>query len=83
LRRQSDGSTNLRFRHRLEKHKLADRNLSAVNELLVQRGLLFKVGTALDTTLIASPCVFGTCDSHGICKRKKLDKESKHVRWSD
>jgi transposase, IS5 family len=53
--RLPDESTILRFRHRLEKHKLADQILATVNELLVQRGLLLKVGTAVDATLIPAP----------------------------
>ena len=53
--RLPDESTILRFRHRLEKHKLADQILATVNELLVQRGLLLKAGTAVDATLIAAP----------------------------
>jgi IS5 family transposase len=50
-----DESTILRFRHRLEKHKLAEQILVIVNELLTQRGLLLKAGTAVDATLIAAP----------------------------
>ena len=53
--RLPDESTILRFRHRLEKHKLAEQILSVVNELLSQRGLLIKAGTAVDATLIAAP----------------------------
>ena len=53
--RLPDESTILRFRHRLEKHKLADQILATVNELLQQRGLLLKAGTAVDATLIAAP----------------------------
>ena len=45
----------MRFRHRLEKHKLAEQILQTVNELLTERGLLLKVGTAIDATLIAAP----------------------------
>ena len=47
--------TILRFRHRLETHKLAEQILQTVNELLTSRGLLLKVGTAVDATLIAAP----------------------------
>jgi transposase, IS5 family len=54
--RLPDESTILRFRHRLEKHKLAEQILLTVNELLTQRGLLLKVGTAVDATLIPAPC---------------------------
>ena len=50
-----DESTILRFRHRLERHKLADQILATVNELLAAQGLLLKAGTAVDATLIAAP----------------------------
>ena len=53
--RLPDESTILRFRHRLEKHKLAEQILMTVNELLTQRGLLLKTGTVVDATLIAAP----------------------------
>jgi IS5 family transposase len=53
--RLPDESTILRFRHRLEKHKMAEQILVTVNELLTQRGLLLKAGTAVDATLIAAP----------------------------
>jgi IS5 family transposase len=55
LGRLPDESTILRFRHRLEKHKLAEQILCVVNEILIQRGLLLKTGTVMDTTLIAAP----------------------------
>ena len=50
-----DESTILRFRHRLEKYKLAEQILDTVNEILTQRGLLLKTGIAVDATLIAAP----------------------------
>lgn len=53
--RMPDESTILRFRHRLEKHKLAEQILAAVNELLAVQGFLLKLGTAVDATLIAAP----------------------------
>ena len=53
--RMPDESTILRFRHRLEKHKLAEQILGVVNEILTQRGLLLKTGTVVDATLIAAP----------------------------
>jgi IS5 family transposase len=55
LSRLPDESTILRFRHRLEKHKLAEQILKVVNDLLIQRGLLLKTGTVVDATLIAAP----------------------------
>jgi transposase, IS5 family len=51
----TDESTILRFRHRLEKHKLAEEMLASVNELLTSKGLLLKAGTVVDATLIAAP----------------------------
>lgn len=53
--RVPDESTILRFRHRLEKHKLADAILQEVNAGLIERGLLLKTGTIVDATLIAAP----------------------------
>jgi IS5 family transposase len=55
LSRLPDESTSLRFRYRLEKHKLAVQILGVVNELLTARGLLLKAGTVVDATLIAAP----------------------------
>jgi IS5 family transposase len=53
--RLPDESTILRFRHRLEKHKLAEQILATVNDLLTEHGLLLKAGTVVDATLIAAP----------------------------
>ena len=53
--RLPDESTILRFRHLLEKHKLADQILATVNELLLRKGLMLKAGTVVDATLIAAP----------------------------
>ena len=53
--RLPDESTILRFRHRLEKHKLAEQILATVNDILIERGLLLKAGTVVDATLIAAP----------------------------
>ena len=53
--RLPDESTILRFRHRLEQHKLADQMLATINELLRNKGLLLKAGTVVDATLIAAP----------------------------
>jgi IS5 family transposase len=50
-----DESSILRFRHRLEKHGLAERMLAEVNALLTERGLLLKQGTLVDATLVAAP----------------------------
>ena len=53
--RLPDESTILRFRHLLERHKLAEKILAVVNELLSGKGLLLKAGTVVDATLIAAP----------------------------
>ena len=53
--RMPDESTILRFRHRLEEHKLAEQMLITVNDLLTARVLLLKAGTVVDATLIAAP----------------------------
>ena len=53
--RLPDKSTILRFRYRLDKHKLAEQILTTVSELLIQRGLLLKTGTVVDATLISVP----------------------------
>ncbi len=48
-------SSILRFRHLLERHKLAEQILATVNGLLSAKGLLLKAGTVVDATLIAAP----------------------------
>ncbi len=53
--RLPDESTILRFRHRLEQHQLAEQILATVNQLLIQQGLLLKVGGVVDATLIPAP----------------------------
>ena len=53
--RLPDESTILRFRHLLERHKLAEQILASVNDLLRHKGLLLKAGTVVDATLIAAP----------------------------
>jgi transposase, IS5 family len=53
--RLPDESTILRFRHLLDKHKLAEQMLATVNELLRSKGLMLKAGTVVYATLIAAP----------------------------
>jgi IS5 family transposase len=53
--RLPDESTILRFRHLLEKHKLAEQILATVNDMRVARGLMHKAGTVVDATLISAP----------------------------
>lgn len=53
--RMPDESTILRFRHLLEKHKLAPQILATINHGLALQGLLLKTGTVVDATIIAAP----------------------------
>ncbi len=53
--RLPDESTILRFRHVLEKNKLAERILATVNLLLGAKGLMLRSGTVVDATLISTP----------------------------
>jgi len=50
-----DEATILRFRHLLEKHGLAGAMFGKVNELLNEKGLTIRRGTAEDASLIAVP----------------------------
>ena len=50
-----DESTILRFRHLLERHKLAEQILKIVTDLLVGKKLLLRTGNIADATLIAAP----------------------------
>ena len=53
--RLPDESTILRFRHLLETHKLAGPMLATVNDLLRNKGLMLRIGTVVDATLISAP----------------------------
>lgn len=55
MTRLPDESTILRFRHLLEAHELSIGMLAAVNEILQAKGLMLKVGSAVDATLISAP----------------------------
>lgn len=53
--RVPDESTILRFRHLLEKQKLAPQVLALINRDLAQQGLMLRTGTVVDATIIAAP----------------------------
>jgi IS5 family transposase len=53
--RLPDESTILRFRHLLEKHKLAVQIVEVVNGILRAKGLMLRSGTVVDAMLIAAP----------------------------
>ncbi|MEM5332129.1 IS5 family transposase [Paraburkholderia sp. JHI2823] len=54
MTRLPDESTILRFRHLLETHGLAAQMLTVVNEILSEKGLMLKAGSAVDATLISA-----------------------------
>ncbi len=50
-----DETTILRFRHRLEKHRLTEGIFEVVKDLLIEQRLLLRAGTIVDATIIAAP----------------------------
>ena len=76
--RLPDESTILRFRHVLEKHKLAEQILKTVNDLLGAKGLLLKSGTVVDATLIAAPS--STKNSSGE-RDPEMKQSKKGQQW--
>ncbi|SAK95662.1 transposase, IS4 family protein [Caballeronia glebae] len=55
MARLPDETTILRFRHLLEAHGIAPKILAVVNEVLSEKGLMLRAGSAVDATLIAAP----------------------------
>jgi IS5 family transposase len=55
MTRLPDESTILRFRHLLESHGLPAPMLALIREILREKGLMLKAGSAVDATLISSP----------------------------
>ncbi|MCE9662956.1 IS5 family transposase [Halomonas sp. M5N1S17] len=49
-----DATTQLRFRHLLEKHALAQRMLKEINASLAEQGLFMREGTIVDATIVAA-----------------------------
>ena len=76
--RLPDESTILRFRHRLERHKLAEQILATVNALLSERGLLLKAGTAVDATLIPAP---SSTKNKGRTRDPEMHSSKKGNQW--
>ena len=76
--RLPDESTILRFRHQLEKHKLADAIFATVNDLLSSQGLLLRQGSAVDATLIAAPS--STKNRGGKCD-PEMHSSKKGNQW--
>ena len=73
-----DESTILRFRHRLEEHKLAPKILATVNELLERKGLLLRAGTVVDASLIAAP---SSTKNQGGQRDPEMKQSKKGQQW--
>jgi len=71
-------SSILRFRHLLERHKLAEQILATVNALLQAKGLQLKAGTVVDATLIAAPS--STKNQSGE-RDPEMDQSKKGNQW--
>jgi IS5 family transposase len=76
--RLPDETTILRFRHLLEKHKLADEMLKTVNELLSRKGLMLRTGTVVDATLIAAP---SSTKNHSGTRDPEMHQSKKGQQW--
>ena len=70
-----DETTILKFRHQLEQHKLFEKIFNEINKDLVEKGLIMKTGTIVDSTLITAP-------SSTKNKDKKRDHEMSSTRKS-
>ena len=77
--RMPDETTILRFRHLLEKHKLAPRVLALINAGLAQQGLLLKTGTVVDATIIAAPSSTKNQDGE---RDPEMHQTKKGNQWS-
>ena len=73
-----DESTILRFCHELEEHRLAEQMPATVNALLVSKGLLLKVGTAVDATLIAAST---STKNKGKARDPEMHSSKKGNQW--
>ena len=79
--RLPDESTILRFRHRLEKHKLAEQILQTVNQLLTERGTSGNVSDIAEANTLLhgeENVAFGDAGYQGVEKRPDATKD---VTW--
>ena len=76
--RLPDETTILRFRHLLEQHKLAPEILATVNDLLRHKGLMLRVGTVVDATLIAAP---SSTKNKGSERDPQMHQSKKGNQW--
>ena len=76
--RLPDETTILRFRHLLDKHRLAPQILAVVNDLLQAKGLLLRAGTVVDATLIAAP---SSTKNAGGTRDPEMHQAKKGNQW--
>ena len=76
--RLPDESTILRFRHLLEKHKLAAQMLVLINDMLATKGLMLRAGTVVDATLIAAP---SSTKNAGGTRDPEMHQTKKGNQW--
>ena len=76
-------SSILRFRHLLERHKLADQILATVNALLQAKGLQLKAGTVVDATLIAPPTSTKNQSGERDLEMHQSKKGNKWYFWTE
>ncbi len=76
--RLPDETTILRFRHLLDKHRLAPQILAVVNDLLQAKGLLLRAGTVVDATLIAAP---SSTKNAGGTRDPEIHQAKKGNQW--
>jgi len=76
--RLPDESTILRFRHLLDKHKLAAQMLVVINDMLRDKGLMLRAGTVVDATLIAAP---SSTKNAGGTRDPEMHQTKKGNQW--
>ena len=76
--RLPDESTNLRFRHLPEEHKLAEQILVSVNDVLLAEGLLLEAGTVVDATSIGAP---GSTKNQSGERDPQMHQSKKWKQW--
>lgn len=79
MERVPDETTILSFRHLLEEHHLGREIFEAVNQKLIEKGLLLKEGTIADATLVASP---SSTKNEGRKRDPEMGSTRKNNQWT-
>jgi IS5 family transposase len=77
--RVPDGTTLLKFRRLLEKHKLGEALFAKVGEVLAARGLKVGTGTIVDATIIGAPSSTKNADKRATPRCTRRAKASSGV----